>query len=451
MINLKEKWQEVLANIQPEVTAVSYETWFTTLSPKRIDDHLNIFYITTTNSFVKENIENRFRDLLEATIYEVFKRRYKISVSIYEPEEILINNPTGKDPEFKDEYYLNPRYNFENFVVGNNNKFAHAAAVAVAESPSKAYNPLFLYGGSGLGKTHLMHAIGHYILKNSNDKKVLYVSSEMFMNEMVSALRKNDLHTNRMSEFRNKYRGIDVLLIDDIQFLEGKSSTQEEFFNTFNDLYRLNKQIIISSDRPPNKLQEMDERLTSRFSWNLVADITPADFETRVAILTNKAEHDNIPINDELLDVIKLISEKITDNIRELEGAFTRVVTFSNLLNEDINENFAKGVLKEIFSSSDFEITPENIKKKVCKHFNIKVSEIESSKRTRTIAFPRQIAMYLCRELTDLSLPKIGNYFGGRDHTTVLHACEKISSEIKINNSVKDIVDNITCELKGKN
>jgi len=449
MMNLKEKWKEVLETIKLEVTEVSYNTWFTVLSPKRIDEQLNIIYISTYSNIAKNVIEKRYMHLLENTIKSVFKKKYSILVNVEEEQEEVINNPTDNEPEFKDEYYLNPKYNFKNFVVGNNNRFAHAAAVAVAESPSEAYNPLFLYGGSGLGKTHLMHAIGHYILKNSN-KKVLYVSSEMFMNEMVSAMLKKELNgSNKMNEFREKYRSIDVLLIDDIQFLEGKTGSQEEFFNTFNDLYNLNKQIIISSDRPPNKLEKMDERLKSRFAWNLVADITAPDHETRVAILINKAEQDNIEVDENMVNIINLIAERVTGNVRELEGAFTRVITFSGLLREKIDVPFVKKVLKDIFSSTEVEINPENIKKKVCSYFNIKVADIESSKRTRNLAFPRQIAMYLCREMTQESLPKIGNYFGGRDHTTVLHACDKISKELRTNDSLNEIVEKLKKDISG--
>lgn len=451
MLEQREKWKEVLEKLKAEVTETSYSSWFSGLLLKRIDDHTNTIYLSTDNGIAKNIIESRYIFLLESNISLVFGKKYTISLMLEkEEEEAPINNVGDNPPIFTDEYYLNPRYNFKNFVVGNNNKFAHAAAVAVAESPSDIYNPLFIYGGSGLGKTHLMHAIGHYILKNTTDKKVLYVSSEMFMNEMVTAMRMTDARGgNKMSEFRKKYRSIDVLLMDDIQFLEGKESLQEEFFNTFNELYRVNKQIIISSDRPPNKLERMDERLKSRFAWNLVADITPPDLETRVAILINRAELDNITITDDLLEVIQLIAEKITENVRELEGAFTRIITFSNLMNEEISIPFAKSVLKDIFTGEEVKITPEKIKKKVCKHFNIKIADIESSKRNRNFSFPRQIAMYLCREMTQLSLPKIGEYFGGRDHTTVLHAYDKISSELKTNDSLKEIVNTLKKEISG--
>lgn len=448
MTKFKEKWQDVLNLLQPEITEISYETWFEPIKVKFADEKLNIIHLTIDNEMAVSLINDRYRSILTNTIKRVYGEEFTFSIEYYKEEDPQPNNTTS---EFTDEYYLNPRYNFKNFVVGKNNEFAHAAAVAVAESPAKAYNPLFIYGGSGLGKTHLMHAIGHHILKTSDNLKVLYVSSEMFMNEMVSALRRNELRgENNMGEFRKKYREIDVLLIDDIQFLENKTSIQEEFFNTFNTLYSLNKQIIISSDRPPNQLTKMDERLRSRFQWNLVADISAPDYETRVAILMNNAENENLDINDNVIDVINLIAENIQENVRELEGAFTRITSFSKLMKEDITISFARKVLKDILTTSDYNVNAENIKKKVCKHFNIKVSDIESSNRSRQFAFPRQIAMYLTRELTDLSLPKIGDAFGGRDHSTVLHAYDKIKNEIETNSSVREVVDLLSREIQGK-
>lgn len=343
------------------------------------------------------------------------------------------------------EKIFNPRFNFENFVVGNSNKYAHAAALAVAESPSEAYNPLFIYGGSGLGKTHLMHAIGIYLLENNPKLNVLYVSSEMFTNELIKAL-----NTHKMNEFKSKYRKADVLLIDDIQFLEGKESTQEEFFHTFNSLYDSNKQIIISSDKAPNKLVNLEERLRSRFQWNLIADIQPADYETRVAILLKKAENMGINTdeNPEIYDVACMIAEKIKDNIRELEGALIRVVSFSQLLNEKLDKNFTKRTLKDIFSNVERTVTPEKIKKTVCKYYGIKITDIESSKKTNNIAFPRQIAMYLIREMTDYSLPKIGQFFGGKHYTTVLYACEKIDDELSMDKNLREVIENIKEEIK---
>jgi len=442
MNELKKNWDKTLDILEPELSEVSFETWFLPLKPIRLDMASSRIYLKPSDEMHQSILTNRYIPVLENAIKAAFGKKYSV---IFEFEDI--SNPSAYEimgKNFNEEFYFNPRYNFSSFVVGNNNKYAHAAAVAVAEAPAEAYNPLFIYGGSGLGKTHLMHAIGHYILQNSPTLKVLYVSSEMFTNEFIKALGER-----KMPEFKNKYRNIDVLLIDDIQFIEGKESIQEEFFHTFNTLYELNKQIIISSDRSPSKLSNIEERLRSRFQWNIIADISAPDYETRVAILRKKADIENMEIDDNLTEVIGLIAEKIKMNIRELEGAFIRVITFSNLMNERIDIRFAKNILKDVLSSSDFTVTPENIKKQVCKHFNIKLSDIESAKRTKNLSFPRQIAMYICRDITDYSLPKIGECFGGRDHTTVLHACEKISSEMKTNESLKEIIENIKKDLTG--
>ena len=449
MSNMNENWKKTLELLAPELTEVSYNTWFLPIVPLKIDEENNKLYLKLLNDMNLNIMKSRYMSILENAVAIAFSKKYDIELTLDDMEEEPINYKNEYDDSFvkrfPDEYYFNPRYNFNAFVVGNNNRYAHAASLAVAESPScvaanpsDSYNPLFLYGGSGLGKTHLMHAIGQYILINYPKLKVLYVSSEMFTNELIKAIG-----DRKTLEFRNKYRNIDVLLIDDIQFIEGKDSTQEEFFHTFNTLYEANKQIIISSDRPPAKLLNIEERLRSRFQWNMIADIQPADYENRVAILMKKAELENITIDDNLMEVIALIAGKIKSNIRELEGAFSRVITFSNLMNKEINISLAKEVLKDIISNTDVIINPEVIKKYVCKHFDIKIADIESSKRTRALAFPRQIAMYLCREMTDLSLPKIGEAFGKRDHTTVMHGCEKISSEIKMNESVKEVVEAI--------
>ena len=288
-----------------------------------------------------------------------------------------------------------------------------------------------------------MHAIGIYLLEKNPDMNVLYVSSEMFTNELIKALQEQ-----KMNEFKSKYRKADVLLIDDIQFIEGKESTQEEFFYTFNTLYDSNRQIIISSDRAPNKLVNLDDRLKSRFQWNLIADIQPPDYETRVAILMKKAENMNIEVDEDLYDVICMIAEKIKDNIRELEGAFTRLVSFSHLLNEKIDKTFAKRTLKDIITNGDVSVTPEKIKKKVANYYNIKVSDLESAKKTNNIAFPRQVAMYLIREMTDKSLPQIGKYFGSRHHTTVKYACEKIEDDIKSDETLKNVIESLKEEIK---
>ncbi|MCL1982990.1 MAG: chromosomal replication initiator protein DnaA [Clostridiales bacterium] len=441
MDDINKNWERTLEILEPELPDVSFRTWFLPLKFLRVDEKKNCVFLDPGSEMHQSILTNRYLSMLEGSLKIAFGKNYNVMFEFSEDNQKNSDYSIfGKD--FTDEFYFNPRYNFSTFVVGNNNKYAHAAAVAVAEAPSEAYNPLFIYGGSGLGKTHLMHAIGHYILQNAPSLKVLYVSSEMFTNELIKALGEH-----KMVDFKNKYRKLDVLLIDDIQFFEGKESTQEEFFHTFNTLYELNKQIIISSDRAPSKLGNIEERLRSRFQWNLIADISPPDYETRVAILRKKADVENIDVSEDLLSVIELIAEKIKYNIRELEGAFNSVYSFSNIFNEKIDVRLAKTVLKDLLSASDSRITPESIKRCVCKHFNIKLPDIESPKRTKNLAYPRQVAMYLCREMTDCSFPKIGEYFGGRDHTTVLHACDKISKEIKVNDSLKNIINTLIKEL----
>lgn len=446
-------WESVLDKIKEITTQISFETWFLPLKIRRIDQDLNIVYIEVNSDnrseFIITTIKNRYLSTLETSFKEVLSDSFRVVLKDsdqYKSEEVKEEPKIKPKKQLLDkEKIFNPRFNFENFVVGNSNKYAHAAALAVAESPSEAYNPLFIYGGSGLGKTHLMHAIGIYLLENNPKLNVLYVSSEMFTNELIKAL-----NTHKMNEFKSKYRKADVLLIDDIQFLEGKESTQEEFFHTFNSLYDSNKQIIISSDKSPNKLVNLEERLRSRFQWNLIADIQPADYETRVAILLKKAENMGINTdeNPEIYDVACMIAEKIKDNIRELEGALIRVVSFSQLLNEKLDKNFTKRTLKDIFSNVERTVTPEKIKKTVCKYYGIKITDIESSKKTNNIAFPRQIAMYLIREMTDYSLPKIGQFFGGKHYTTVLYACEKIDDELSMDKNLREVIENIKEEIK---
>ena len=447
MKNSKEIWNQVLNIIEENTTSISYNTWFKPISIKNIDENVKIVYLESDEDFIIKVLKDRYLQLIESGFKTVTGEEYRVviknSADYQQPEKEEEVQPFVMDPKLRKQKIFNPRYTFDNFVVGNSNKYAHAASLAVAESPSEAYNPLFIYGGSGLGKTHLMNAIGIYLLENRYTYlNVLYVSSEMFTNEFIKALGEN-----KTREFKNKYRKVDVLLIDDIQFLEGKDTMQEEFFHTFNSLYDLNKQIVISSDRAPNKLVKLEERLRSRFMWNLIADLQPADYETRVAILMKKAENANIEVDDNLYEVICLIAEKIKDNIRELEGAFNRIVSFSSLMDEKIDKVFAKRILKDIIQNSGTSPTPEKIKTIVSRYFKIKVSDMESSKRTNNIAFPRQIAMFLCRDMTDYSLPKIGNLFGGRHYTTVMHACEKIQAEIHDNESVKEIIDILKKEI----
>ena len=454
------KWKDVLAQTSKELTEVSYRTWFLPLVPLELDEEKG----TMSLAFTKKSLSSmftknpRYTSILENAIREVFGRNYRIIVTYKTEKEIKKILEGGKEQEaepsidpdnpYREEYYLNPRFNFDNFIIGPNNEYAHAVALAVADNPSTAYNPLFIYGGSGLGKTHLMHAIGQHIMRTNPSLKVLYVSSEMFTSELIQALQ-DPVHKNsKLNEFKTKYRGVDVLLIDDIQFIEGKESTQLEFFHTFNTLYSMNKQIVISSDRHPNKLRDLDERLTSRIKSNIMADIQPPGFETRVAILRKKAEEEGIVIDDDVLEVIDLLAEKIKFNIRELDSALLRVNSFANFKNQPITAKFAKEYLTDIFSMRDIDISCESVKKAVCKKYNIKITDIESKKRNREFSQPRQIAMYICREMTDLSYPKIGESFGGRDHTTVLHAWKTISKQIKIDPSLAEDIRNLKEDIQ---
>ncbi len=454
MENYEKIWSEVLDIIQENTTPISFTTWFKEpLGINKIDSDLNIVYLQVSsprgNDFIISVLKTRYISYLQRAFKTVLGEDYRVVLKSSDDYEKPVDNSSNiqksksRKKVLDKQKLFNPKLNFDNFVVGSSNKLAHAAALAVAESPSETYNPLFIYGGSGLGKTHLLHAIGIYLLEHNPSLSVLYVSSEMFTNELIKAIAEQ-----KMNEFKQKYRKVDVLLVDDIQFLEGKENTQEEFFHTFNTLYDLNKQIIISGDRAPNKLVNLDERLRSRFQWNLLADIQPPDYETRVAILVKKAENLELEVDEDLYDVICLIAERIKDNIRELEGAFTRSVSFSLLLKEKLDKNFVKRTLKDIMNTGEMTITPEKIKKIVCKQYGIKLSDLESSKKTNNIAFPRQIAMYLMRDMTDLSLPKIGEYFGGRHYTTVMYACTKIESDIKQDCELENLILNLKEKIK---
>jgi chromosomal replication initiator protein len=450
MENTSSIWEKTLELLQSELNPVSYETWIQPLRPLRSDEKKKVFHLSTNNDFIKSTLERRYLSVIEGVLSEVCGEKMKIAVSV--SDDTLPKKK--KSPVYEglllDENIPNPRYNFNTFVVGKNNHFAHAAAHAVAEDPvvsemsKTAYNPLFIYGGAGLGKTHLMHAIWHHINRNNPELRVLYVSSEMFTNELIKAIKEQ-----KTVQFRNKYRNINVLLIDDIQFIEKKESTQEEMFHTINTLYEANKQIIISSDRPPKSFVTFNDRLRSRFEWGLVADIQSPDFETRVAILRNKAELDGYELTDDFSDVINLISEKIHSNIRELEGALNRVVAHGNLLGRNIDRELVRETLKDIFSSKENQPSAERIKKQVCKQFGIRLSDMDSAKRARRFSYPRQIAMYLCRRMTDLSLPKIGEAFGNRDHTTVMHAAEKIANELRINESLEKILSDLEDDIRN--
>lgn len=462
-------WKAALSMIREQVTEVMYNTWFQDhLDVEEINTELRIIYMGFKTSLDPDLfagvINDRYLPLLQEIFKEILGREYRVVLRMPSNDLDVLDDaasfgaekPASKKETLKKspvdtigkqtliaEKLLNPKYTFENFVVGPSNSFAYAAAHAVAESPGIASNPLFIYGGSGLGKTHLIQAIGIYILQHAPKTNILYTSSENFTNEFVTAIREQ-----KMREFKSKYRKVDVLIVDDVQFLEGKEGVQEEFFHTFNALFQNDKQIILTADKDPNKLQGVDERLVTRFQWNLMADVQPADFATRVAILYKNAELYNIEVDDDWADVINLISEKIKDNIRELEGAFSRVKFFSERLNEKANKAFAKKVLKDLLSDAETLITPEKIKKIVAKYYGVKVADLESKKRTNDIAFPRQVAMYLIREMTDSSLPKIGSLFGGRDHTTVKYACDKIDYEIRHDENFRDIIEYIKREIK---
>ena len=425
--------------LKPEVTKISYDTWILPLDIRSIDGDNIVF--TTISEFQKDFIENKYRSLIFNTLRYITNKDWTFSVIDLSKEEsndevVIKDNSNTNSAEIEtNKSTLNPKYTFETFVVGNSNRFAHAAALAVGNEPGKAYNPLFLYGGVGLGKTHLMHAIGNRILQNNNQTNVLYVTSEKFTNQLINAIK-----DNKNEVFRNKYRSIDVLLIDDIQFIAGKERVQEEFFHTFNSLYEDGKQIIISSDKPPRDIQFLEDRLKSRFEWGLLADISCPDYETRLAILRKKAQDENILIDDFILSDI---ANKIDSNIRELEGVFNKIVARASLIHSPITIELAENIINEFKYESEKVISCDFIKETVAKYFSINKDDLSGNKRSNDIAFPRQIAMYLCREIANMSFPQIGVDFGGRDHSTVMHACKKIEKEIKEKNNTKLIVDSV--------
>lgn len=441
-------WQQVLSIIQTKLSKPSFDTWFKATKASFVDE--SILEVTAPTTFAAEWLEGRYTKLIRSTLYEFLGRQIDVRFSIEEtktaeqsivfPPKQVHHHVSSDEPHT---HMLNPKYTFDTFVIGANNRFAHAASLAVAEAPAKAYNPLFLYGGVGLGKTHLMHAIGHYIMDHNPNTRVLYISSEKFTNEFINAIR-----DSQGESFRTKYRNIDVLLIDDIQFLAGKEQTQEEFFHTFNALHEERKQIVISSDRPPKEIPTLEDRLRSRFEWGLITDIQAPDLETRIAILRKKAKAENLDIPNEAMNYI---ANQIDTNIRELEGALIRVVAYSSLINADITSHLAAEALKDIIPSSRPRmITIQDIQMKVGEFYGLRLEEFKARKRTKAVAYPRQIAMYLSRELTDYSLPKIGEAFGGRDHTTVIHAHEKITQQLKVDQELYKIIQNLAEKVKNQ-
>ena len=443
-IQLEELWNRTLDIIKNELTEVSYNTWIKSITPTSMDN--SSIQLGVPNNFTKDILVGRYNELIINSIKSTTSKTYKLDF-IINTDDVVIE-PKKTRVKIQDNVVanvlsssLNPKYKFKSFVIGNSNRFAHAASLAVAESPAKAYNPLFIYGGVGLGKTHLMHAIGQYILDNNPNSKVVYVSSEKFTNELI-----NSIKDDKNEEFRNRYRNVDVLLIDDIQFIAGKERTQEEFFHTFNTLHDANKQIILSSDRPPKEIPTLEDRLRSRFEWGLIADIAAPDFETRIAILRKKADDEKLDIDN---DVLVYIAKQIKANIRELEGALIRLIAYSSLTGKDMSVDLAMEALKDIISNKQSkQVTIELIQDIVSSYYSLTMEEMKSSRRTRSISHPRQIAMYLSRKLTDMSLPKIGEEFGGRDHTTVIHAYEKISTNIKIDQNLENIINDLIKKIK---
>ena len=453
---LKEKWDKILESIRDdnELSNVAFKTWLLPLKVFRIEG--NILKITAPFEQAATYVENKYKTFLYVAVAEAMGEEYEIR--IITEDEALKEKPLEPEtpkkaaaapaPKVAEEQKtnLNPRYTFDTFVIGSNNRFAHAAALAVAESPGKEYNPLFLYGGVGLGKTHLMHSVAHYILQKDPTKKVLYVTSEVFTNELIDSIRNGN--NNSMTAFREKYRNIDVLLIDDVQFIIGKESTQEEFFHTFNALHSANKQIIISSDRPPKDMETLEARLQSRFEWGLIADISSPDYETRMAILRKKEELDGYNIDDE---VIRYIATNIKSNIRELEGALNKLVALSNLEKREINISMAEEVLKDIISPNQKrEVTPQVILEVVAEHYGISVSDIIGGKRNAEIVTPRQVVMYLCREITDTPYKAIGILLGNRDHSTIINGDGKVRKQLQANDgSLKNNIDIIRKKLSS--
>jgi chromosomal replication initiator protein len=431
-------WSDVSARLRGTLNEKTFRNWFGEVAAVRLDDET--FVLAVPNDLTREWIEGRFADLIRAGVTDAAgsERRLELVVEAVAPVP-EIRTPVRPAA---DGAPINPKYTFDSFVIGSSNRFAHAAALAIAEAPAQAYNPLFIYGHTGLGKTHLLHAVANYIGLHSSSLGVRYVTSETFMNDFINSLR-----DKRIEGFKQRYRAYDVLLIDDVQFFEHKERIQEEFFHTFNSLHEAGRQIVMSSDRPPRDIQTLEDRLRSRFEWGLITDIQPPDLETRIAILRRKVKYDRIEIGDE--EVLTHIASRVTTNIRELEGALTRVVAFASLTGRFMDVELAQDVLRDVFPQGEPAVVSiERIQELVCDRFGVTLAELTSERRSQSIVYPRQVAMYLSRELTDSSLPKIGKHFGGRDHTTVIHATSKIARLIKEDRSVYNLVQELTARVK---
>lgn len=433
MNDLYTIWEDCLTILQTEMTPVGFSTWIKPLKPIFMDSNSVTF--ATDTDIVRNMVAGRYIDLLKNTFFEVTGKEYIINIIISASESSAVPQKEANDD--------NPfsKYTFDNFIVGNSNRFAQAASLAVAESPAAAYNPLFIYGGVGLGKTHLMHAIKNYILANNKDAKIAFVSSETFTNELINAFK-----DNKTESFRDKYRSMDVLLIDDIQFIAGKTATEEEFFHTFNTLTDANSQIVLTSDRPPNEIKTLSERLRSRFECGLICDIAPPDYETRIAILKQKAQEEGISIDDSIL---AFIAEKVTSNIRELEGIFNRVVAFKGLLQEDVTMDTVVKVLKDYSNDGRSILTPEFIVEYCAKFYNLSPEKFYSTSQKKDVSFARQVSFYLCKELLDLSLQETGQVYN-RDHTTVLYGIRKVEEKIQSDSVFKETIEMLMKDIKNE-
>lgn len=443
---IKENWMTIKETVRREynLSDISYHTWVEPLEIHNINNDVVNIIIPSDQAHALNYISNKYKSFFQVTITELFDHNYDVNFML--EKDAKTNEPAEESPVYLSAYNmnrenanLNPKYKFDTFVVGSNNKFAHSASLAVAESPGETYNPLYLYGGPGLGKTHLMHSIGHFILEENPDMKVLYVTSEEFTNEVIESIRSGNAAS--MTKLREKYRTVDVLMVDDVQFIIGKESTQEEFFHTFNVLHAARKQIILSSDKPPKEMETLDERFRSRFEWGLIADIQPPDYETRMAILRKNAEGYEHAIDE---DIIKYIATNIKSNIRELEGAFNKIIAFAKLNKVDLTLSLAEEALKDvIYPNKPKEVTPSLIINVVAEHFGVKPEDITSKKRNSEFVQPRQVVMFLCRELTDTSYTNIGKLLGKKDHTTIIHGVNKITADLKTNEELRGKVETI--------
>ena len=437
-MDIQAIWDQACMVMHREMTEVTFNTWIkAALHPLGAEG--DQFYIEAVTDFYYSFVVPRYSVLISNSLSEVAGRPVKAKILTPAQTEKYRAGVALEDKP-AESANLNPKYTFDTFVVGSNNRFAHAAALAVAEAPADAYNPLFIYGGVGLGKTHLMHAIGNYMLSQNPALRIKYVTSELFMNEMVNALNKKT-----QAEFREKYRNIDVLMVDDIQFLTGKMGTQEEFFHTFNTLHTAGKQIIITSDKPPRDIVKLEERLVSRFEWGLIADISKPDLETRVAILKRKAEEEMLNVDNA---VLTMIAERVTNNVRELEGCLTRLVAYSSLTGKPVDKALAEDALREIFARTEpRHVTCEDVMEAVADYYNVTIADLKGPRRSRDVAMPRQVAMYISREVVGAPLTAIGDCFGGRDHSTVNHACQKVAADMKAAPSLNTLVNDLMQKL----